>query len=209
MVDRPFSHYISSGDQKITDFFGSLDHPGRSNLGWIFVNNNVSASSLPDHTVPNYSLEYAMDSAPHDSERTTTIDGAKSPNSTPSSISVHRRTTWKQENLSGWYAGAFTSCLTALVVLAINSNVTIYAAASYPIDNGIGTVFHEDCARANTINTWLQLAVNVLSTILLGASNYCMQCLGSPTREEVDKAHSKGRFLHLGVPSMHNIMVEP
>lgn len=32
-----------------------------------------------------------------------------------------------------------------------------------------------------------------------------MQCLGSPTREEVDKAHSKGRFLHLGVPSIHNI----
>lgn len=84
--------------------------------------------------------------------------------------------------------------------------MTIYAAALYPIDNGIGTVFHGDCARAKTINTWLQLAVNVLSTILLGASNYCMQCLGSPTREEVDKAHSKGRFLHLGVPSMHNIM---
>lgn len=201
MVDRPFSPYISS-DQKIhAKYDGRLDHPGRSNLGWTFVNDEVSASSLLHHTVPNHSLEYAKGWASQDSERITTIDGNKSPNSTSS----NRRKTRKQQ-LSGWYAGALASCFTALIVLAINSSVTIYAAASHPVDNGIGTIFHGDCARAKTINTWLQLAVNVLSTILLGASNYCMQCLGSPTREEVDKGHSRGRFLHLGVPSMHNIM---
>ena len=60
-----------------------------------------------------------------------------------------------------------------------------------------------NCAQAKSINTWLQLAVNALSTILLCASNYCM---GSPTREEVDDAHSKGLFLHFGVPSLHNIV---
>lgn len=46
---------------------------------------------------------------------------------------------------------------------------------------------------------------NVLSTLLLGASNYTMQCLASPTREEVDRAHSQNRWLDIGVPSIRNL----
>jgi hypothetical protein len=47
--------------------------------------------------------------------------------------------------------------------------------------------------------------VNVLGTLLLGASNYCIQCLSAPTRKELDKAHEKGGFLDVGIPSFHNI----
>lgn len=55
------------------------------------------------------------------------------------------------------------------------------------------------------MSLWLHLAINVLSTVLLGASNYCMQCLSSPTRGDVDKAHSKGVWLDIGVPSVRNL----
>ena len=84
--------------------------------------------------------------------------------------------------------------------------MTIGAASSYPIVDYVGTLFDGNCGQAKSISAWLQLAINVLSTVLLGASSYCMQCLSSPTREEVDKAHSKGDYLHLGVPSIHNIL---
>ena len=33
-----------------------------------------------------------------------------------------------------------------------------------------------------------------------------MQCLGSPTRDEIDKAHAKGRWLDIGVPTMRNLL---
>ncbi|KAL8848269.1 MAG: hypothetical protein Q9221_006707 [Calogaya cf. arnoldii] len=32
-----------------------------------------------------------------------------------------------------------------------------------------------------------------------------MQCLGSPTREEIDRAHAKRRWLDVGVPSVRNL----
>ncbi len=38
-----------------------------------------------------------------------------------------------------------------------------------------------------------------------GASNYTMQCLCSPTRSEVDFAHSQGRYLDIGLPSIKNL----
>jgi len=44
-----------------------------------------------------------------------------------------------------------------------------------------------------------------MSTLLLGASNFAMQVLAAPTREEVDRAHSKGKWLDIGVPSLHNV----
>ena len=52
---------------------------------------------------------------------------------------------------------------------------------------------------------WLHLAINVLSTILLSASNYCIQCLSSPTRQEVNKAHANAEWLDIGVPSIRDL----
>ena len=119
---------------------------------------------------------------------------------------AHRHKTWNQRYLSGWRAGALASCIVAVVVFLINFSLTVWAASSSPVANYVGILFHGDCTRAKAISTWSQVAVNILSTVLLGASNYCMQCLSSPTREEVDKAHSKRLFMDFGVPSAHNVI---
>lgn len=61
------------------------------------------------------------------------------------------------------------------------------------------------CAMSKKYSTWLHLVINVLSTLLLGASNYCMQFLSAPTRLEVDAAHRKGSWLDVGIPSVSNL----
>ena len=73
--------------------------------------------------------------------------------------------------------------------------------------NGIGTLYKGSCAQTKSLNTWLQLVINMLCTTLLGASNYCMQCLTSPTRKEIDKAHKRKQLLRVGVPSLRNLKV--
>lgn len=55
------------------------------------------------------------------------------------------------------------------------------------------------------MNSYLHFAINLLSTILLSSSNYCMQCLSAPTRKEVNTAHAKGVWLDIGIPSMRNL----
>lgn len=47
-----------------------------------------------------------------------------------------------------------------------------------------------DCYATRHTSIWLHLLINVLSTSLLGANIYFMQCLLALTRNDIDKAHS-------------------
>ena len=62
-----------------------------------------------------------------------------------------------------------------------------------------------NCDQARRTNIGLHVFINILSTILLSASNYYLQCLSSPTRKGVDRAHAKGRWLEIGVMSFTNV----
>ena len=55
------------------------------------------------------------------------------------------------------------------------------------------------------MDAWVHIGINVMGTLLLGASNYTMQCLSAPTRKEVDAAHANGRYLDIGLPSLKNL----
>jgi hypothetical protein len=94
----------------------------------------------------------------------------------------------------------------AILVVAINITVTIYAIVQYPPDSrGVGTFFQGSCSSVTVLNSALHVGVNVVSSLFLGAGNYCMQILVAPSREETDNAHRKGRALEIGVPSMINL----
>ncbi|KAJ5034253.1 hypothetical protein NUH16_005685 [Penicillium rubens] len=41
---------------------------------------------------------------------------------------------------------------------------------------------------------------------MLGASNYCMQCLAAPSRSEVDEAHQKRAWLAIGTPDIAHLV---
>ena len=171
-----------------------------------FLRDNQLTKVLSYRTGPSCGHEFTKAPSCQTQERSLLSCAIESHHSKPSETSAHRKKTWRQRHLSGWRTGALTSCVTALIVLLINISVTLWATSSYSTVDRIATLFHGSCEHAKSINMWLQLAINILSTLLLGASNYCMQCLSSPTRDEVDKAHSKRSFLHIGVPSGRNLM---
>lgn len=87
----------------------------------------------------------------------------------------------------------------------INVVFTVFASIKYGLHDGFGTLQRGSCRTTKDLSLWLHLAINVLSTLLLGASNYCMQCLASPTREEVDIAHGQHVWLDIGIPSVRNL----
>ena len=90
-------------------------------------------------------------------------------------------------------------------VFLINSILTLWASKSFGVNAGAGTIQHGDCHQTKNLSLWLHLAINVLSTALLSASNYTMQCLSSPTRQDIDKAHAQNNWLDIGVPSVRNL----
>lgn len=90
-------------------------------------------------------------------------------------------------------------------VLLLNISVTAWAATAFGLSGGIGTINRDNCSTIKNTGRWLHIGINVVSSMLLGASNYYMQCLCSPTRQEVDTAHSQRMWLDIGIQSMRNL----
>ena len=105
----------------------------------------------------------------------------------------------------GYHMGLVGCMATAAFVLVLNCCLTVAAKAKHDFDGDYGILQHGDCNKTKQVDLWLHLLINVLSTLLLGASNYTMQCLSAPTREELDNAHMQGRWLDIGVPSIRNL----
>lgn len=98
----------------------------------------------------------------------------------------------------------------AFVVLLLNILFTLIAAAvSYLRIEGQGftsaVLYRGSCTGSKNWARGLHLVINILSTILLAASNYCMQCLCSPSRQDVEDAHAQDKWLDIGVASFRNL----
>jgi hypothetical protein len=98
------------------------------------------------------------------------------------------------------------ACLSSLTVLLVNLAVTIYAMVRYKGTRAVVPVYEGDCDWVKNVDTGLHILINILSTALLGASNLCMQLLAAPTREEIDEAHRRNKWLDIGVPSFRNLL---
>lgn len=93
----------------------------------------------------------------------------------------------------------------ATLVFVVNLVVLVLFHTKWPIVNGFGVIFTGDCRKSSHINTALHLGINILSTLLMSTSNMCMQLLAAPTRDELDLAHQKERWLDIGTPSVRNL----
>jgi hypothetical protein len=93
-----------------------------------------------------------------------------------------------------------------MFVLICNIALILIGHLRSGYDNeGIAILFQGDEEAVARFNTGAHILINALSTVLLSMSNYTMQVLNSPTREEVDKAHSQGRWYDVGLLSVHNL----
>ncbi|EMD91307.1 hypothetical protein COCC4DRAFT_128640 [Bipolaris maydis ATCC 48331] len=115
-------------------------------------------------------------------------------------------TTQERKETQKWRQSLYLFILLGLAVLCINTAFLVWALRTKGATNGVGILYEATCDYTKKVNIGVHLLINILSTAILGASNYCMQCLSAPTRSEVEDAHRKGNWLDVGIPSMGNIM---
>ena len=113
------------------------------------------------------------------------------------------RHAWKQ---SGFRRSILMFSIAALIIFIANFSFVIWAVAGNEVKDGIGVIAEKSCAETSRLNSAIHVIINVLSTILLAGSNYCMQCLSAPTRKEVDAAHKQHHWLDIGVSSVRNVI---
>lgn len=110
-----------------------------------------------------------------------------------------------------WIKGVVICTWIIALVLALNIILTVIAAGIvYTKDASqafaFGSLYTGNCSVAKKWSTGLHVLINILSTAMLGASNYCMQCLASPSRAEVDEAHRQRTWLSIGVPNIVDLL---
>lgn len=116
-----------------------------------------------------------------------------------------RRTYSRWQKLHTWHTWVLVCAAGAGLTFCFNIALTILASAS-GLKDGVGTIKKGDCRDIKKLELWLHLGINVLSTMLLGGSNYTMQCLTAPTREDINKGHRSRVSLDIGILSLKNLM---
>lgn len=117
------------------------------------------------------------------------------------------RKSWRRR-FSGYRGGILVSISISTFVLILNLVLFLLAKLSWTPDRvnpSIITAMRGDCHKAHSLTIFLHLVINLLGSLLLGASNYTMQRLVAPSRREVDRAHAKRKWLDIGVPSVRNL----
>ncbi|KAF9890173.1 hypothetical protein FE257_006334 [Aspergillus nanangensis] len=107
---------------------------------------------------------------------------------------------------AGWRGSLLLGCVTSVVVLCLNLGFAGWAAQHHHLHDNQGTLYEGDCTIVRNAGIGFHLVINILSTALLSASNYCMVSKDvPPSREDVDIAHQKGQWLDIGISSFRNL----
>ena len=96
----------------------------------------------------------------------------------------------------------FCILLTFLVFVAFTLWDIIHTGSG----NGLVGVYSGQCDTVRKISIWVHLLLNVLATILLGASNHVMQRLYAPSRSDVDLRHQAHRHTTIGSTDVRNLV---
>lgn len=106
----------------------------------------------------------------------------------------------------GWRGGARLAFGSVCLTLVINVVLLgFFMSPRFTRMQGFPVVYRGTCRQAERLNTIYHLFINILSTAMLAASNYCMQLLCAPTRSNIDKAHASGVWLDIGITSLRNL----
>lgn len=107
--------------------------------------------------------------------------------------------------VAGWRAGLNRSFIFSLAALLVNACVFLWLFFTFDRTRGVGLISTSNCEEISRMETGIKVGLNVISTLILGASTYAMQGTTAPTREEVDRAHMKGKWLEIGTQSWRNL----
>lgn len=154
---------------------------------------------------------------PSSNEAVTFLElNAQSPDETDRKITesdLEQSSPHKLEKYTQWIDGVYMCAKAASVVFVLNLvfiGVSAGLASRFPDNSGFGSsavMYRGGCAVTKRWDTALHLIINVLSTCILAASNYCMQTLVAPTREEVDTHHAMWKWLDIGSASVKNLLL--
>ncbi|OAL36318.1 hypothetical protein AYO20_04476 [Fonsecaea nubica] len=162
------------------------------------LRHSFSAGQQPQTSKSSYSLssiDVDETLSSHSTKATTVKPGPR--------VRTWNPATWFRRvdpsKLAGWRFGALLGFVLCAVILVCNLVLLAVGWSRASRTRGMGIVSSGSATKVAWLGTFSHILINVFSTALLSASNYCMQVITAPTREQADAAHHDGGFVDIGV----------
>lgn len=142
------------------------------------------------------------------------LDETRKPSFIPVPWEPRKAETYKQNSilaihkLSGWRGGLCLNIIIIFTIMVINTSFLIWAPVKFNT-TGEGVLYSGKCTITSKLSLFSHTIINILSTLMLGASNYAMQVIGSPARADIDEAHRLGSWMDIGCQSYRNLRFIP
>ncbi|KAF4458018.1 hypothetical protein F53441_172 [Fusarium austroafricanum] len=107
--------------------------------------------------------------------------------------------------ITGWRAGVAVNMFLAFLILVASIVCLAIASAQGHMSTWGSSLMEGSSTTVEGIARGIVAAVNVFAIVLIAGANYVVQILNSPTRAEVDNAHSTFKWLDIGIPSLRNM----
>jgi hypothetical protein len=123
------------------------------------------------------------------------------------------KSAWRFAVMSGWQNTAL--CLTVLIAVLTTILLICLMISLFGLGTSSASIlrttllFQGNCGASSNYNLWIHLAINIISSGVLASSNFFMQVMVAPTREDVNKAHARGKWVEIGVQSWRNLFHVP
>ncbi|THV74957.1 hypothetical protein D6D28_02178 [Aureobasidium pullulans] len=108
-----------------------------------------------------------------------------------------RHPTWRTVLIINTTFASFTLIAYIAFLIWIHSNTHVA--------HGVAEVFSGLCSEVSRAVAYAHLLVNAFAVLLFAVGTHGVQVLLSPTRAEVDTAHARERWLHIGVGGFRNM----
>ncbi|RKL27833.1 hypothetical protein BFJ72_g12843 [Fusarium proliferatum] len=155
---------------------GQFQRPQESQLDFIH-----SASSTPDNSRPG------------------------TPRAEREKMLVEERPQPTRSLMTGWRAGVAANMFLAFLILVASVACLALASAQGHMSTWESLLMEGSSTTVEGIARGILAAVNVFAIVLIAGANYVVQILNSPTRAEVENAHSTFKWLDIGIPSLRNM----
>ncbi|KAF5662420.1 hypothetical protein FHETE_7966 [Fusarium heterosporum] len=127
-------------------------------------------------------------------------------NVTLSILDYEEKSTTRGAGRPAWLRLATINIALLIVLALILLGVLIYGCVRASSLNAAFILYQGPCSTSQKINISVHLLLNVFSTLILASSNFFMQIINAPSRDDLDRAHARSGWVNIGVPSMRNFL---
>ncbi len=116
--------------------------------------------------------------------------------------------TFPGATLTGWQRGGAVNIASLLIIGTILLVLLVVSIARPGSSLSRSTVlYHMNRTRIENLNLAFHVIITLISTGIFASSNFFMQIITAPSRQDINRAHSQIQHLDIGVPSIHNLKV--